>query len=542
MSEEASRTTASRDPAATVDAPAADTEGGLDPQWIWRAAAVLVAVLAVVVATGLSRVPPSGKTVVRYCQWSGVVHQPVVEEIEAEFETRHPGIEIQLEFYSRGYWQKLKTMQAAGTAPDVWYMAPHDMIDLARKGILEDLTPYLERDRIAMDAYFEPVMDSMRWRGRYYALGVQFGAIALYYNRDLFDAAGLAYPNTAWEEVDGRRRMVSKPWTWEDLLHAAKALTQDTDGDGAPDRFGFQVEPNLETCIAPFIHQNGGAIMTPDCTRVILDRPEAVEAIRFVRDLRWKHGFAPTPEAGGTQGFSTSQLFETGRVAMAFDGSWRIGYYNRAGTLHYDVAALPTGPAGRSGSIAPAALGNSIQAESPVKEAAWEWVKFYSSAVSQRARAAAGDAPFAGDAPASAPSTAAAPAPAPDSEAISEAIAQRLLGLRKRGIPIHRGAARSDAFLEADTPPRNEAAFLAYLDDAPPYNLSALGYGEWMRTQIVPALRVILDTPPERAPDIEATLRDATAGANEIIERIEAEQANLDRRRRVTPPATEAAP
>ena len=109
---------------------------------------------------------PSGKTVIRYCQWSGVHHQPVVWEIKKAFEEENPDIEIKLEFNGDAYWQKLYTMIAAGIAPDVWYFAPVYLTEPARKGMLEDLAPLIERDEIDLSEYYEVITDSFKWQDR----------------------------------------------------------------------------------------------------------------------------------------------------------------------------------------------------------------------------------------------------------------------------------------------------------------------------------------------------------------------------------------
>ena len=349
--------------------------------------------LVLTLALGVSQKPPSGKTVIRYCQWSGVRHQPVVWEIKKAFERENPDVEVKLEFYSHAYWQKLYTMIAAGCAPDVWYLSCPYMIDLARKGMLADLTPLIGRDGIDMSLYYDVVTKSFTWQGRQYGMSMQFGAIALYYNRDLFDQAGLAYPNTRWELVvdsatgtpvtdpatgEQRRRMVESLWGWSDLLAAAKALTKDTDGDGASEQFGFLVTSNMETCVADFIYQNGGSVMDEGRTRVVLDTAEAFGAVQFLQDLLWVEKVAPTPEAAGMDGVGAVDLFETGKVAMTYDGSWRMDYYNRSGLLNYDVAALPHGPGGHGGMVANG-LANGLNARTKGKrrEAAWRWIKFY---------------------------------------------------------------------------------------------------------------------------------------------------------------------
>ena len=475
------------------------------PCWL---APALVLGLVVALALGVSQKPPSGKTVIRYCQWSGVRHQPVVWEIKKAFERQNPDVEVKLEFYSHAYWQKLYTMIAAGCAPDVWYVSCPYMIDLARKRMLADLTPLIQRDGVDMSLYYEVVSKSFTWQERQYALSMQFGAIALYYNRDLFDDAGLAYPDTRWEAIlDGvsgepvtdpasgqpRRRMVHSPWSWADLLAAARELTRDTDNDGAVDQFGFFVTSGMETCVANFIYQNGGSVMDEGRSRVVLDTPEAVGAVQFLQDLLWVEKVAPTPEAAGMEGVGAVDLFETGKVAMTYDGSWRMDYYNRSGLLNYDVAPLPCGPRGHRGMVANG-LANGLNARTrgPRREAAWRWIKFYAGILG------ADDA--------------------------SEAKAQVLLGEMKRGIPIMKRVSQSDVFLDPGADPEHENVFLeqmAYARDMWP----SYGWQEWMREKVGAEIQILLDRGPQPGRSVRESLVKATRESNEIIERVRSEQA-----------------
>lgn len=459
---------------------------------------------------GISQVPPSGKILIRYCQWSGVRHQPVVWEIKKAFEKENPDIEVKLEFYARAYWQKIYTMAAAGCAPDVWYLNPTNMFELARKGVLEDLTPLMERDGVDVSQYYGVVLDAFKWRDRQYSLPMQFGAIALYYNRDLFDRSGVAYPNTRWEAVvdaatrEARRDektgevlrcMAPHPWTWDDLLNAARKLTIDADEDGVVDQYGFLVSTDWETCVASFIYQADGRVMDDQRERVVLDTPEAAEGVQFLQDLRWKHKVAPSSGSVGTQELSQLDLFETGKIAMVFDGSWRMDYYNRSGALNYDVASLPSGPRGHRGMVA-TGLANGMNVRSKNKEAAWKWIKFYAG-MSGRSDT-------------------------------REAKAQILLGEMKRGIPVMKRIARSEAFLNPNSDPQHEEVFL---DQMPYAHDSWPCYGSflWGREKAGKQMEILLDVGPEGAPAVKEALKRVTRESNDIIQQVRREQERLDR-------------
>jgi len=420
------------------------------------AAAVLVAGVIALLRVGCSRMAPSGRTVVRYCQWSGARHQPVVHKLKEVFEAEHPEIQIRLEFYPRDYWTKLLTMIAADVAPDVFYLSAPYAPDFARKGMLVDLRPCIERDQLDMSQYYDVIVQSFQYRGAQAGLPMQFGCIGVYYNKNLFDRAGVPYP--------------SGDWTWEDLLETAKRLTVDEDGDGTPEQYGVEIGRSLEVYVFNFIGQAGADVLDETRTRCMLDCKEAVEAMQFMVDLREKHRVAPGV-GGGTEGMTSVQAFEMGKVAMTFSGSWMMDYYNRSGELDYDVTALPPR---RRHWVCANGLANGISARSKVKDAAWQWVKFY----------------------------------------VSEE-AQRILGEYKRGIPCMKRIANSPAFLNEKLPPENERVFLDQMASARDLYPS-LAWLEWRRALEREIERAfLLVKPPSQA------MHDAARAVNEILGRAE---------------------
>jgi len=395
------------------------------------------------------------KTVIRYCQWSGQRHQPVVWKLKEEFEKEHPDIEVKLEFYSRGYWSKLLTEIVGGVAPDVIYLSAPYVQEFVRKGLLVNLEPLIERDGLDMSDFYDVVTDTFRVDGKLYGLPIQFGCIALYYNKTLFDKAGEEYPDWSWD--------------WNRLLDAAKRLTRDTDGDGKIDQYGFLVSTSAELYTANFIWQNGGRMISDDRRRTLIDSPEAGEAIQFLVDCVMKYRVSPRVDIGDVAGMDAVQLFETGRVAMAYDGSWKMEFYNEHEGLNYDVAPLPKG---KRRAVAVNGLANGINARTAHLEEAWEWVKFY---VSPKA--------------------------------------QRILAEMKRGIPIRLSVARSESFLDKRTPPKNKKVFLDQL----PYGHDLYPTLAWMEWNEI--YRREMDYIFRGMKTVEEGLYDAAVQINEILKR-----------------------
>ena len=407
--------------------------------------------------SNVSTHPPSGRTVVRYCQWSPVVHQPVVWEIKKAFEAENPDIEILLEFYPiSNYWTKLLTMIAADVAPDVIHMSAVNVPDYASMGFLDPLDDYIKRDNLDMSQYYSVVQDSFGHRKKCYGLAWQFGNVGLYYNKDLFDQAGVPYPDESW--------------SWTELRAAAKKLTRDIDGDGKTDQFGLLLNNNPEIGWANFVLQGGGQVLNADRTRMLMDSPESIETMQFLADMVLKDKVALFDGAGSGKTMNAAQFFESGRVAMQCAGSWEMLRFNQKTKINYDVTSLPAGPRGNHGVIANG-VANSLNAKSKVKEAAWKWIKFYSSEK-----------------------------------------AQVLLGRMQRGIPVMKRIASSPAFLNPRRPPQHKQIFLTQMQwghDLYP----SLSHAEWFQLMQRQVASAFLGLKP-----MDQALKDGTAESNVILD------------------------
>ena len=126
----------------------------------------------------------------------------------------------------------------------------------------------------------------------------------VYYNKALFDAAGVPYPGN--------------DWTWDDFLNAGLAMTKDSDGDGVTDQYGAGIDPILYR-LAPFIWQMGGELVddAANPTQLVLDSPTALAAFQWFVDLQMKHHIVP--DAVAEAGESSESRFLNGTLGMFFD-------------------------------------------------------------------------------------------------------------------------------------------------------------------------------------------------------------------------------
>ena len=179
----------------------------------------------------------------------------------ALFRQAHPNAEVQLQVTPwNEYWQKLRTSAAAGSLPDLFWMHVNQFELFASSDALMDLTDRISADpEVSLNNYPGDLSSLYQYQGRQYAVPKDFDTIALWYNKTLFDEAGLAYPDESWD--------------WDDLAAAGKALTNPAEGI-----YGYLVNNDSQAGYWNFIYQNGGAVVRAD-GRSGFDMPETIEAV-----------------------------------------------------------------------------------------------------------------------------------------------------------------------------------------------------------------------------------------------------------------------
>lgn len=133
-----------------------------------------------------------------------------MQELIDGFMKKHPNIKVTTETAPYGqFFQKLDTRIAAGNAPDLWLSDGVLVAKYAERGAIKDLTEWIDKDLNKEDYYGLDFNKDAE--GRYWAVpqGIQIGV--LFYNKDLFDQAGVSYP--------------TEDWTYDDLKKAAAKLT-----------------------------------------------------------------------------------------------------------------------------------------------------------------------------------------------------------------------------------------------------------------------------------------------------------------------------
>jgi multiple sugar transport system substrate-binding protein len=184
----------------------------------------------------------------------------------------------------------------------------------------------------------------------------------LYYNKDMFDAAGLTYP--------------TDHWTWADFLGAAKKLTLDKDGNGSVDQWGFWVYGRYAQ-IEPWVYANGGNLIERSSMRFSPDA-NATETLHFLTDLVLKEKVAPTQKE--MSALRNQDIFPQKQAAMWVDGSWYIDNNRNVAdpSTRWGIAPVPVGPHGKAGIVYGWPDYYAIAPNTKNADMSWKFLKFIS--------------------------------------------------------------------------------------------------------------------------------------------------------------------
>jgi multiple sugar transport system substrate-binding protein len=303
---------------------------------------------------------------IEYSIWGDPTELKNQQAIVDAFHAQEPNITVKVTVADWDtYWSKLQTGLAGGAAPDVFAMDGPLFPDYASRDVLLDLTPYIQGEGYDLTALNDlAVKDFTSADGRQLGLPRDLNVIALFYNKKLFDKASVPYPDDTWD--------------WNKLVAVGKQLTIDQNGDGKPDQWGVYTETtDMENAWSEFVWENGGDILAPDGSSIVLDQPAATGGIQFLQDLIWKDKVVPDPALFA----ETGDAFEQGKAAMEINGSWLVATDEAAG-LKFGIAPLPAGPAGRATSVNP--TGAVVSKGTKAPDAAWAFAKYLASPAAQQ--------------------------------------------------------------------------------------------------------------------------------------------------------------
>lgn len=280
---------------------------------------------------------------------------PEVEKaVVSAFEAKNPDIKVDFEAVPMSdIFLKYKTLIAGGSAPDVMSMNYENAYMFGALGSLEALDTWIKDTNFDTSLIYKTTFDMFKVNGVQYSIPATFSDVVLFYNKNLFDAAKIEYPQN--------------DWTSADLKTAAIALTKDTNGDGKIDQFGYSF-PWWPVVLA----QYNATIWSSDGKTCTLNSPEGIKAIQTVVDARYVNQYAPTADQLAEQG--DWDMFIAGKLAMFPTGPWAVQPFNdKIVGFNYDIANMPPGD-----TKATLQFANSyaMSAASQNKAAAWKFIAF----------------------------------------------------------------------------------------------------------------------------------------------------------------------
>jgi multiple sugar transport system substrate-binding protein len=264
----------------------------------------------------------AAQVTLRFSDWhltEDVWNKSINEAMEI-FHKRHPNIKVVLEPVSyREKETKYTVESAAGRAPDVFHVHAFSLPMFFSKGFAKDLTPFIEKEGSGfLDAWYPLPLKLMKHSGKIHAMPGDYMTMVLFYNTNMFRAAGLGIDNP--------------PKTFDQFLDYAKKMTRDTNGDGKVDQWGFGTvgakSPGFSLRFGPFLWSFGGDYLTPDMKHSALDSPEAKEAFRFFVELYTKYKVVPPGLTAMNPQEVRTQMAQK-KVAMIMGSGWTPPIVNK---------------------------------------------------------------------------------------------------------------------------------------------------------------------------------------------------------------------
>lgn len=338
----------------------------------------LLSVLTVVFFAGCKGGFKLGGETLRFMYWGDTSEITIIKEMVAKFE-KETGVKVSAERAPSGppYMEKVLTQFAGGSAPDVLFVEVNNFKQFASKGVLEDLTPYLEKDsNMKTTDFYKEIIDRFTIGSSLYVLPRDIAPICcVYYNKKMFDESGVKYPKDNW--------------TWDDLLRTAKKFTK-KDSNGAITQYGYVDDwPIWEA----FVYSNGGAMVdnTQNPTKCVMDRKAVIDAIQFRADMINKYKVIPSPsQMTAMGGMGTGDMFVSERVAMFFSGLWKTPIFRtQISGFDWDVAMFPKSPNGIR-AFPTGGSGYAIVKTAKDKAMAWKLITYLAGAEAQKKLAATG--------------------------------------------------------------------------------------------------------------------------------------------------------
>jgi multiple sugar transport system substrate-binding protein len=258
-------------------------------------------------------------------------------------------------------YQKVLTAAAGKDGPDIVAMSASRLPQFIDQGLYQPLDDYYSNADFESDALAPAAVDASMFDGKNYGVPVNIATMLMYYNKDLFTAAGL----------DPEK----PPTTWDEFAAMVPKLTVDADGDGKPEQYAIALaDHETVPMYQPFLWNAGGGVVSDDGKTSELGSEGSLEALNYWVDLVRNQKASPI----GLAGADADKLFTTGKAAIEIVGPWMTAGFNEAG-LNFGLAPAFSGPTDDVTLADVVSMSVPESADETTKQAAYEFFAYWNS-------------------------------------------------------------------------------------------------------------------------------------------------------------------
>ncbi len=287
------------------------------------------------------------RTVIKFSSWGSKSETDIIKSFIGKFEEINPDIKIDFIHIPQNYFQKIQLLFASGLEPDVVFINNQNIQMYINAGLLEDLTQYFNNIE---EEFYEEALNCFKKEGKIYALPRDISNLVIYYNKDIFKQKNVKMP--------------SKIKNIFELRELAKKVS-DTKN------FGINFEENPIFWLY-YLSSNGGGIISDDIKKIIIDKPESIEALNLYSDMINKDRTIPSKAQVGSM--TSAQMFINGKLAMYLSGRWMSPKFRKTINFDWDITEFPA-----ANKVYIDASGWAVAKKSKHKKEAVEFIKFLSS-------------------------------------------------------------------------------------------------------------------------------------------------------------------
>ncbi|WP_106814853.1 ABC transporter substrate-binding protein [Microbacterium timonense] len=303
-----------------------------------------------------------GKIVLDF--WNGFTGPdgPALQQVVDDFNASQDEIEVKTNIMPWDtLYQKVLTSVAGSNGPDIIAMSATRMPQFADEGMFMPVDDWYDDSANDAGALTQAAVEASMYDGKNYGVPVNYATMMMYYNKDLFTAAGLD-PE-------------APPTTWDEFAAMVPKLSTDGNGDGKPDVYAIALADHETVPIFPsLLWGTGGGIVSEDGKTSTLGDPESIEALDFWVNLVKDQKAAPI----GLSGADADKLFQTGKAAIEIVGPWMTTGFDDAG-LNYGLAKPFAGPSDDAVLADVVSMGIPSNASDEVKDAAYKFFAYWNS-------------------------------------------------------------------------------------------------------------------------------------------------------------------